>query len=125
MQQNYCHSYLWLIIRIINYANDLWLCVDVYVKYKFRVSMHQVIINCSNYSPQMLFRVSCFVLQSDAKAVIPFYQSLIELMGKFSILLTNGSLQRKIHDLIGSFFKSPHLEDQITRDAKLFSTING
>ncbi|KAK8353240.1 hypothetical protein V6Z11_A05G144100 [Gossypium hirsutum] len=61
--------------------------------------------------------VSRFVLQSDAKAFVPFYpKSLTELMGKSSILLINGSLQRKIHGLVGSFFKSPHLKDQITRD---------
>ncbi|XVE51951.1 hypothetical protein DITRI_Ditri02bG0081400 [Diplodiscus trichospermus] len=61
--------------------------------------------------------VSRFVLQSDAKAFVPFYpKSLTELMGKSSILRINGSLQRKIHGLIGSFFKSPHLKDQITRD---------
>ena len=61
--------------------------------------------------------VSRFVLQSDAKAFVPFYpKSLTELMGKSSILLINGSLQRKIHGLLGSFFKSPHLKDQITRD---------
>ncbi|XVF26944.1 hypothetical protein REPUB_Repub14bG0063900 [Reevesia pubescens] len=61
--------------------------------------------------------VSRFVLQSDAKAFVPFYpKSLTELMGKSSILLINGSLQRKIHGLIGSFFKSPHLKDQITKD---------
>ncbi|XVE88734.1 hypothetical protein DITRI_Ditri19aG0092600 [Diplodiscus trichospermus] len=61
--------------------------------------------------------VSRFVLQSDAKAFVPFYpKSLTELMGKSSILLINGSLQRKIHGLIGSFFKSQHLKDQITRD---------
>ncbi|KAK6264207.1 hypothetical protein SCA6_019641 [Theobroma cacao] len=61
--------------------------------------------------------VSRFVLQSDAKAFVPFYpKSLTELMGNSSILLINGSLQRKIHGLIGSFFKSPHLKDQITRD---------
>ncbi|KAK8988721.1 hypothetical protein V6N11_030099 [Hibiscus sabdariffa] len=65
--------------------------------------------------------VSRFVLQSDAKAFVPFYpKSLTELMGKSSILLINGSLQRKIHGLIGSFFKSPHLKDQITRDMQSY-----
>ncbi|KAK8678711.1 hypothetical protein V6N13_144203 [Hibiscus sabdariffa] len=65
--------------------------------------------------------VSRFVLQSDAKAFVPFYpKSLTELMGKSSILLINGSLQRKIHGLIGSFFKSPHLKDQITRDMQIY-----
>ncbi|XP_022715132.1 3-epi-6-deoxocathasterone 23-monooxygenase isoform X3 [Durio zibethinus] len=61
--------------------------------------------------------VSRVVLQSDAKAFVPFYPtSLTELMGKSSILQINGSLQRKIHGLIGSFFKSPHLKHQITKD---------
>ncbi|KAE8659552.1 3-epi-6-deoxocathasterone 23-monooxygenase [Hibiscus syriacus] len=65
--------------------------------------------------------VNRFVLQSDAKALVPFYpKSLTELMGKSSILLINGSLQRKIHGLIGSFFKSPHLKDQITRDMQTY-----
>ncbi|KAI7993134.1 3-epi-6-deoxocathasterone 23-monooxygenase CYP90D1 [Camellia lanceoleosa] len=37
-------------------------------------------------------------------------------MGKSSILLITGSLQRRIHGLIGSFFKSSHLKAQITQD---------
>ncbi|KAL4333300.1 hypothetical protein GQ457_07G031350 [Hibiscus cannabinus] len=65
--------------------------------------------------------VSRFVLQSDAKAFVPFYpKSLTELMGKSSILLINGSLHRKIHGLVGSFFKSPHLKHQITRDMQSY-----
>ncbi|KAK9281514.1 hypothetical protein L1049_004417 [Liquidambar formosana] len=61
--------------------------------------------------------VSRFILQSDAKAFVPSYpKSLTELMGKSSILLINGSLQRRIHGLIGAFFKSPHLKAQITKD---------
>ncbi|OMO70823.1 Cytochrome P450 [Corchorus capsularis] len=61
--------------------------------------------------------VSKFVLQSDAKTFETFYpKSLTELMGKSSILIINGSLHRKIHGLIGSFFKSPRLKDQITKD---------
>ncbi|KAE8688543.1 3-epi-6-deoxocathasterone 23-monooxygenase [Hibiscus syriacus] len=65
--------------------------------------------------------VSRFVLQSDSNAFVPFYpKSLTELMGKSSILLINGSLQRKIHGLIGSFFKSPHLKHQITRDMQSY-----
>lgn len=63
--------------------------------------------------------VSKFILQSDAKVFVPSYpKSLTELMGKSSILLINGSLQRRIHGLIGSFFKSPHLKAQITRDMR-------
>ncbi|CAL5390974.1 unnamed protein product [Camellia sinensis] len=38
------------------------------------------------------------------------------MMGKSSILLITGSLQRRIHGLIGSFFKSSHLKAQITQD---------
>ncbi|XP_041000238.1 3-epi-6-deoxocathasterone 23-monooxygenase CYP90D1-like [Juglans microcarpa x Juglans regia] len=61
--------------------------------------------------------VSKFVLQSDSKTFVPSYpKSLTELMGESSILLINGSLQRKIHGLIGAFFKSPHLKAQITKD---------
>ncbi|KAI5593794.1 hypothetical protein POPTR_003G038200v4 [Populus trichocarpa] len=41
-------------------------------------------------------------------------------MGKSSILLINGSLQRRIHGLIGAFFKSPHLKAQITRDMQSY-----
>ncbi|CAK9174501.1 unnamed protein product [Ilex paraguariensis] len=65
--------------------------------------------------------VSRCILQSDSKTFVPFYpKSLTELMGKDSILLINGSLQKRIHGLIGAFFKSPHLKAQITRDMQNF-----
>ncbi|KAF8406900.1 hypothetical protein HHK36_006021 [Tetracentron sinense] len=65
--------------------------------------------------------VSRFVLQSDAKVFIPSYpKSLTELMGKSSILLINGNLQRRVHGLIGAFFKSPHLKAQITQDMRKY-----
>ncbi|XP_052307101.1 3-epi-6-deoxocathasterone 23-monooxygenase CYP90D1 isoform X2 [Populus trichocarpa] len=65
--------------------------------------------------------VSKFILQSDARLFVPSYpKSLTELMGKSSILLINGSLQRRIHGLIGAFFKSPHLKAQITRDMQSY-----
>ncbi|CAN1218079.1 3-epi-6-deoxocathasterone 23-monooxygenase CYP90D1 [Linum perenne] len=58
-----------------------------------------------------------FILQSDAKSFVPSYpKSLMELMGKSSILVINGSLQRRIHGLVGAFFKSPLLKAQITAD---------
>lgn len=41
-------------------------------------------------------------------------------MGKSSILLINGSLQRRIHGLVGSFFKSSHLKAQITKDMQSY-----
>ncbi|CAL5381918.1 unnamed protein product [Camellia sinensis] len=61
--------------------------------------------------------VSRFVLQSDGKAFAPSYpKSLTELMGKSSILIITRSLQRRIHGLIGSFFKSSYLKAQIPQD---------
>lgn len=66
-------------------------------------------------------QVSRSILQSDAKTFVPFYpKSLTELMGKSSILLINGSLQRRIHGLIGSFFKSPHVKARITHDMQKY-----
>lgn len=58
--------------------------------------------------------VSRAVLQ-DGNAFVPWYpKSVMELMGKSSILATNGSLQRRVHGLIGSFFKSPQFKSQVT-----------
>lgn len=65
--------------------------------------------------------VSKVILQSDAKVFVPSYpKSLTELMGKSSILLINGSLQKRIHGLVGGFFKSPQLKAQITRDMQKY-----
>ncbi|KAL0319379.1 UNVERIFIED_CONTAM: 3-epi-6-deoxocathasterone 23-monooxygenase CYP90D1 [Sesamum angustifolium] len=65
--------------------------------------------------------VSKIILQSDAKTFIPSYpKSLMELMGKSSILVINGSLQRRIHGLIASFLKSPTLRSQITTDMRKY-----
>ncbi|PIA34535.1 hypothetical protein AQUCO_03700070v1 [Aquilegia coerulea] len=65
--------------------------------------------------------VSKFILQSDARTFVPSYpSSLTELMGKSSILLINGSLQRRVHGLIGAFFKSPNLKAQITGDMEKY-----
>lgn len=65
--------------------------------------------------------VSKFILQSDAKAFVPCYpKSLTELMGKSSILLINGSLQKRIHGLVGAFFKSSYLKAQITKDMECY-----
>ncbi|XP_062075344.1 3-epi-6-deoxocathasterone 23-monooxygenase CYP90D1-like [Humulus lupulus] len=55
-------------------------------------------------------------LLSSLVFVSSYPKSLSELMGKSSILLINGSLQRRIHGLVGGFFKSPQLKAQITRD---------
>lgn len=65
--------------------------------------------------------VSRCILQSDSNTFVPSYpKSLTVLMGKSSILLINGYLQRRIHGLIGSFLKSPHLKAQITRDMQKY-----
>lgn len=65
--------------------------------------------------------VSRFVLQSDCRAFVPSYpKSLTELMGKSSILLINGSLQRRLHGLVGAFFKSSQLKAQITRNMEKY-----
>ncbi|KAM0020273.1 putative 3-epi-6-deoxocathasterone 23-monooxygenase [Helianthus debilis subsp. tardiflorus] len=63
--------------------------------------------------------VSRMILQSDAKSFVPCYpKSLTELMGESSILRINGSLHRRIHGLIGSFFKSPYLKAQVTSNMR-------
>ncbi|XP_024980395.1 3-epi-6-deoxocathasterone 23-monooxygenase [Cynara cardunculus var. scolymus] len=63
--------------------------------------------------------VSRFVLQSDANSFVPSYpKSLTELMGESSILRINGNLHRRIHGLIGAFFKSPYLKAQVTSDMR-------
>ncbi|KAL3511696.1 hypothetical protein ACH5RR_024413 [Cinchona calisaya] len=65
--------------------------------------------------------VSRIILQSDAKTFVPSYpKSLTELMGKSSILLISGNLQRRIHGLIGAFCKSPYLKSQITLDMQKY-----
>ncbi|XP_064983201.1 cytochrome P450 90D2 isoform X4 [Musa acuminata AAA Group] len=65
--------------------------------------------------------VSRWVLQSDGRSFVPSYpKSLTELMGKSSILLINGNLQRRVHGLIGAFFKSSDLKAQITRDMQCY-----
>jgi steroid 3-oxidase len=61
--------------------------------------------------------VSRAVLQADASAFVPWYpRSLMELMGRSSILVLGGGLQRRVHGLAGAFFKSPHLKARVTAD---------
>ncbi|GLJ52508.1 hypothetical protein SUGI_1117480 [Cryptomeria japonica] len=65
--------------------------------------------------------VSKVVLQNDGRIFVPSYpKSLNELMGKSSILLLNGNMQKKLHGLIGSFLKSPQLKEQITVDIEKY-----
>ncbi|GER53510.1 cytochrome P450 family protein [Striga asiatica] len=67
--------------------------------------------------------VNRVILQSDSTKFVPSYpKSLMELMGKTSILVVNGALQRRIHGLIGNFLKSPFLKAQITADMQKYVT---
>lgn len=64
---------------------------------------------------------SKIVLQSDAKNFVPSYpKSLTELMGKSSILVINGCLQKKIHGLIAVFLKSPHLRTHVINNMQSY-----
>ena len=57
------------------------------------------------------------VLQNNGSVFIPCYpKSITELLGKSSILQMNGSLQKRVHALVGGFFRSPQLKARITRD---------
>ncbi|KAJ4789130.1 Cytochrome P450 90D2 [Rhynchospora pubera] len=61
--------------------------------------------------------INRFILHSDANTFVPDYpKSLMELMGKSSILVCNGALQRRVHGLVGSFLKSNQLRGQVTSD---------
>ncbi|KAL8153263.1 hypothetical protein V2J09_011023 [Rumex salicifolius] len=65
--------------------------------------------------------VSRYILQSDSAVFVPCYpKSLTDLMGKASILVINGGLQRRIHGLLASFFKSPAVKAQIAADLTTF-----
>jgi 3-epi-6-deoxocathasterone 23-monooxygenase len=61
--------------------------------------------------------VNKVVLQNHGHIFIPAYpKSITELLGEFSILQTNGNLQKRVHALIGKFLKSPQFKAQITTD---------
>lgn len=67
--------------------------------------------------------VSKCVLQSDSRSFVPSYpRSLTELMGESSILVINGSLQRRVHGLIGAFFKSPAVKVTLAGDMQHYVT---
>lgn len=57
------------------------------------------------------------ILQDHGNAFVPAYpKSIRELLGENSILQMNGSLQKRIHALIGGFLRSPQLKSRIVRD---------
>ncbi|KAM1062756.1 hypothetical protein ACFX1T_026995 [Malus domestica] len=61
--------------------------------------------------------VNKVVMQNHGNTFIPAYpKSITELMGKYSILQTNGSLHKRVHGLIAGFLKSPQFKARITTD---------
>ncbi|XP_010275532.1 PREDICTED: 3-epi-6-deoxocathasterone 23-monooxygenase-like isoform X2 [Nelumbo nucifera] len=61
--------------------------------------------------------VNKVILQNNGSIFVPFYpKSITELLGKSSILQMNGNLQKRVHGLIGGFFRSPQLKVRITRE---------
>ncbi|KAJ4822996.1 hypothetical protein Tsubulata_000369 [Turnera subulata] len=61
--------------------------------------------------------VNKVILQNHGNTFIPAYpKSITELMGEFSILQTNGNLQKRVHALVGGFLRSPQFKARITKD---------
>ncbi|KAK8607492.1 hypothetical protein V6N13_053225 [Hibiscus sabdariffa] len=59
--------------------------------------------------------VNKVVLQNIGNIFVPAYpKSIRELLGEHSILQMNGNLQKRVHALIGGFFRSPQLKTRIT-----------
>lgn len=57
------------------------------------------------------------VLQNHGNVFVPSYpRSVTELLGKSSILQTNGPLQKRLHSLIGGYFRSPQFKSRIARE---------
>ncbi|KAF6144111.1 hypothetical protein GIB67_004784 [Kingdonia uniflora] len=64
--------------------------------------------------------VNKVVLQNNGSIFIPYYpKSITELLGKSSILQMNGSLQKRVHGLIGGFLRSPQLKAKVTKQMEL------
>lgn len=61
--------------------------------------------------------VNKVVLQNIGNIFIPAYpQTITEILGESSILQMNGSLQKRVHALLGGFLRSQQLKARITRD---------
>ncbi|XXG76793.1 hypothetical protein AAC387_Pa08g1078 [Persea americana] len=61
--------------------------------------------------------VNKVILQNDGRMFAPYYpKSVAILFGESSILKLNGNLHRRVHGLIGSFFKSHRTKARITKD---------
>lgn len=60
--------------------------------------------------------VNKVVLQNHGNVFIPAYpKSIRMLLGDYSILQTNGYIQKKVHSLIGGFLRSPQLKATIIK----------
>lgn len=61
--------------------------------------------------------VNKIVLQNHGNVFVPSYpKSVTELLGKSSILQTNGPSQKRLHSLIGGYFRSPQFKSRISRE---------
>lgn len=61
--------------------------------------------------------VNKVVLQNQGNIFIPYYpKSITELLGKSSILQMNGSLQRRVHAVVGGLLRSPQVKARMARD---------
>ncbi|KAL5705600.1 22alpha-hydroxysteroid 23-monooxygenase [Ranunculus cassubicifolius] len=69
--------------------------------------------------------VNKVVLQNNGSTFIPYYpKSISELLGESSILKMNGSLQKRVHGLIGGFLKSPQVKARITKEIEKYVRIS-
>lgn len=105
---------LWIIIRTQVFIYQFFCVFFIAIRYGDVFRTHilgKAIIVSTDPS------VNKLILQNHGSAFIPSYpKSIIELLGKSSILQTNGALHKKVHALIGVFLKSPQLKARITRD---------
>ncbi|XP_052195029.1 3-epi-6-deoxocathasterone 23-monooxygenase CYP90C1 [Diospyros lotus] len=61
--------------------------------------------------------VNRVVLQNQGNIFVPYYpKSITDLLGESSILQMNGTLQRRVHALIGGFLRSPQLKARMARE---------
>ncbi|KAH7436570.1 hypothetical protein KP509_05G026200 [Ceratopteris richardii] len=58
--------------------------------------------------------VNRFILNNDGRLFVPDYPSSIQqLMGKWTILMLEGSLHKRLHGLLATFFKSDDLKEHL------------
>lgn len=63
--------------------------------------------------------VNKVILKNDGRTFVPYYpKTVAELFGESSILKLNGNLHKKLHGLIGSYFKSPQTKARIAQEVE-------